>query len=303
MRRLPLGLPVLLVLVGCVTSGSASVASRPVPPVKTRPVQEVPLATAVSPVPSGQTDGWPPSQGLKTKPPGEERMLASKNTGEEDEEHRGEAREVPRIVGKHFEAYGFHEDEIGGHHEHGMVTLDGINLCVLRTGDIYKNPVERAKVVARLLEESLHIGDPLFILGKDGEDPAIYSVSHHGGYPRLIVTVTKGDARGYSRRIGRKVSQEELGQWWLGWLEDLVAVLFLEKPPSHLPVKRAGESLILLDQRLRELSPQGPYTQAQVVTAREALDEETRNYLQSLAFNLSGASTEEEIPRDEEHHH
>lgn len=162
--------------------------------------------------------------------------------------------------------------------------------------------MERAKAVARLLEESLHTEDPLFILGKDGEDPAIYSVSHHGAYPRLIVTVTKSDARGYSYRSGRTVSQEEVGQWWLGWLEDLISVLFLQKPPSHLPVKRAEEALILLSQRLRELSPQGPYTQAQVLTAAEALSDETRDYLQSLAFNLQGAATEKEIPWGDGHH-
>jgi hypothetical protein len=114
--------------------------------------------------------------------------------------------------------------------------------------------------------------------------------------------VTKSDARGYSRRSGRTVSREELGQWWLGWLEDLVSVLFLEEPPSHLPVQHAQEGLILLGQRLRALSPQGPYTQAQVVTAMEALSTETRRALQSLAFHLAGASAQKETPWGDGHH-
>jgi hypothetical protein len=233
---------------------------------------------------------------------GEERSTGNEGREKEAEEHGEEEKSIPQIVGRHFAAYGLHEDEIGGHHEHGVVTLDGINLFVLRTGHTYKNPLERAKAVARLLEESLHIGDPLFILGQDGKDPAIYSVSHHGSYPRLIVTVTTGDARGYSHRSGRTVSREELGQWWLGWLEDLVALLFLEQPHTHLPVQQAQEVLTLLGQRLRELSLQGPYTHAQVVTAMEALSTETRNSLQSLAFNLAEASSEREMPWGDGHH-
>jgi len=285
MRPPPLVLSALLILIGWELSCSGPEASRPVPPVKTRPVQEVPLSTRMPPPPAAQTEEEPSPRSPEAETHG----------GEEGEHEEGE-RNMPQVIGKHVEAYGLHEDEIGGHHEHGVVTLDGINLFVLRTSHIYKNPVERAKAVARLLEESLHVGDPLFILGQDGNDPAIYSVSHHGGYPRLIVTVTKGDAQGYSHRSSRTVSQEELGQWWLGWLEDLVAVLFLDKPPSHLPVQHAGEALTLLGQRLREFSPKGPYTQVQVVTAVEALGEETRNSLQSLAFSLAGDSAQKETP-------
>jgi len=265
-------------------------------------VQEVPVSTGEPPALAGQTDSQASPQSPETRTPSEKNPLASENGEKEGEEHGEKMSNVPQIIGKYFDAYGLHEDEVGGHHEHGVVTLDGINLLVLRTGHSYRNPLERAKVVARLLEESLHIGDPLFILGQDGEDPAIYSVSHHGGYPRLIVTVTEGDAQGYSHRSGHTVSQEELGQWWLGWLEDLVAVLFLNKPPSHLPGLRAGEALTLLDQQLRAISPQGPYTQVQVVTAVEALSEKTRNVLQSLAFNLAGASSERDMPWGDEHH-
>lgn len=302
MRPLFLTLSVLLVLVGWGISCSAPVATRPVPPVKTRPVQEVPLSTGAPPAPAVQTEVQSPPQGSEVKPHGEDRITGNEGRGKGGEEHEEGEKSIPQIIGKHFAAYGFHEDEIGGHHEHGMVTLDGINLFVLRTGHIYKNPVERAKAVTRLLEESLHFGDPLFILGQDGEDPAIYSVSHHGGYPRLIVTVTKSDASGYSHRSSRTVSQEELGQWWLGWLENLVAVLFLDKPPSHLPVQRAQEALILLGQRLRALSPRGPYTQAQVVTAAQALGDETWNSLQSLAFRLPAASVEKEVLWGDGHH-
>lgn len=302
MRLFLVILPALLVLMGGGTSCSAPVATQPVPPVKTRPVQEVPLSTGEPPASVVQTTTQGPPQSVEVKTHGEERPLGSEARGDGEERHEEEVKEIPRIVGKHFEAYGFHEDEIGGHHEHGVVTLAGINLFVLRTGHSYKNPVERAKAIARLLEESLHIGDPLFILGQDGEDPAIYSVSHHGGYPRLIVTVTKSDARGYRSRSDRPVSQEEVGQWWLGWLEDLVALLFLEQPHSHLPVPQVQEPLTLLGQRLRELALQGPYTQAQVITAMETLDEEVRNALQSLAFNLAEPSREKEMTWGDGHH-
>ena len=302
MRLPPLILPALVVLVGWGISCSAPVASRPVPPVKTRPVQEVPLSTGAPPAAAVQTETQFPPQGLEAKTHDEEKVLSSEDRGKGDGGHEEETRGIPRVVGKYFDAYGLHEDEIGGHHQHGVVTLAGINLFVLRTSHIYKNPVERAKAAARLLEESLHIGDPLFILGRDGQDPAIYSVSHHGGYPRLIVTVTKSDALGYSHRSGRTVSQEEVGQWWLGWLEDLVALLFLEEPHTHLPVQQVQEPLTLLGQRLREVSPQGPYTQAQVGVALEALNEETRTALQSLALRLPRASHEQEIPWGDRHH-
>jgi len=294
-------LPALFVLVEWGTSCSTPVATRPVPPVKTRPVQDLPLSTGTPPTPAVQTEVSPPHRGSEAKPPGAESPLAGEGTGRVREEPEEEARGLPQIIGKHFDAYGFHEDEVGGHHEHGMVTLDGINLFVLRADHVYKNPLERAKAVARLLEESLHIGDPLFILGKDEEDPAIYSVSHHGGFPRLIVTVTKGDAHGYSHRSGRTVSQTELGQWWLGWLEDLVALVLLEKPHTHLPVQQVQEPLSLLGQRLREVSLQGPYTQAQVGEALEALNEKTRTALQSLALRLPRASPEQEIPWGDGH--
>ena len=297
MRPPPLVRFALLVLVGWGISCSAPVASRPVPPVKTRPVQEVPLSTGALSAPAAeQAEAQPFLQGSEAETYGADRIVKNEGRENEGEKQEEEEKRIPQIVGRHFEAYGFHEDEIGGHHEHGVVTLDGINLLVLRTGHIYKSPLERAKAVARLLEESLHVGDPLFLLGQEGGDPAIYSMSHHGSYPRLIVTVTKGDAQGYSHRNGRTVSQEELGQWWLGWLEDLVAVLFFDKPPFHPAVQRAGEALTLLGQRLRDISPQGPYTQIQVITAVEALDEETRNSLQSLAFNLAEAAAQKETP-------
>lgn len=302
MRLAPLVLSALLVLVGWGTSCSAPVASRPVPPVKTRPVQEVPLSTGTLPAPAVQAEAQSPPQHSEAETHGEDRITDNEGKGKEGEEHEEREKSIPQIVGRHFEAYGFHEDEIGGHHEHGMVTLDGINLFVLRAAHVYKNPVERARAIARLLEESLHVGDPLFILGQDGEDPAIYAVSHHGSYPRLIVTVTKSDASGYRHRSRRTVSQEELGQWWLEWLEDLVAVLFLEQPHTHLPGQRAQEALTLLGQRLRELSSRGPYTHAQVITAVEALDNETRNSLQSLALGPPSAAPEKETPWGDGHH-
>ncbi len=271
------------------------VAAPPVPPVKTRPIQEVSLAKGVSAAPAFPTKKTIPSRSLK------ERGRVHGEPWARGGEREGEG--APVVLGRHFDAFGFYEDEIGGHHKHGVVTLDGIYLFVLRTAHIYKSPVERARAVARLLEENLHGGNFLFVLGKEGKNPAIYAVAHHRAYPRLIVTVTRGDALGYSLRRDRLVSQEEVGRWWLEWLEGLVGVVFLEGSPSHPSLPRAEEALTLLGRKLRELFPQKPYAPDQVAAAIEALDEETQGYLRSLALSFSEDPLGEGAPGDQEHGH
>lgn len=192
---------------------------------------------------------------------------------------------------RHLGAYGFYEDEKSDT-AHGMVCMDNVNLFALRTNSTYANPEARAEAVAHVLEETLQGNIPHFILEKDGEDPAIYAVSHLGGSPRRVVTVTAKDAVGYSLRSGRTVTQDEVARWWLGLLEDLGGVLFLGQRPHSLPDPEGREALTLLAHYLTAITPTGPYTAEQIGQAWQALSPEDRNTIQTLAHKLPASGNE-----------
>lgn len=191
----------------------------------------------------------------------------------------------------HFGGYGLYEDEKSDT-VHGMVCMDQINLFPLRTNAMYANPEARSKAVASVLEETLQANAPHFMLRQDGGDPAIYAVSHLGGSPRRVVTVTAEDAVGYSLHSGRTVTQDEVAHWWLGLLEDLVGVLFLGQRPHSLPNPEGREALTRLAHHLTAIAPTGPYTAEQIGQAWQALSPEDRNTIQTLTSKLPASGDE-----------
>lgn len=132
---------------------------------------------------------------------------------------------IPHAPGLYFRAEAFHEDALAGPHEHAVVELVDIPVLVIRDADVFRTPPDRADAIARALQEALHVGDRFFVVGDDAGHPTIYSVSHHGGYPRRVLRVTRGDAIAYARRSGRAVDPHLLAEWWLAMLRDVFAVV------------------------------------------------------------------------------
>ena len=194
-------------------------------------------------------------------------------------------RAVPHAPGRHFRAQHIEEPGDDGHH-HAAVTVDGLALLVIRDEGAYKTPGDRADSVARRLEEAIHQGDGIFVFDAGAERPGVYVVSHHGAYPRLLLRVTRADAAAYSRRSGRTVSQELLGEWWTALLKDFTAVLFRDQAPRAVTSTPAGEALLELRAGLRQGggSPAPGEEHVQRVTA--ALPFEVRERLRSLAFSV-----------------
>jgi Emfourin len=101
-----------------------------------------------------------------------------------------------------------------------------------------------AEAAARALREALHSADRFFIAGEENALPAIYSISHHGGFPRLVLQVTPRDAVAYSRRSCRDVDPRLLAERWL-------AVVFLNGAPMAALSAPGGDSLMILRDSLR----------------------------------------------------
>ncbi len=198
-----------------------------------------------------------------------------------------EGHAAPLVPGGHFGARSIHEAHAGGH-LHAVVTVDGGDLLVLRDESVYKTTLDRAEALARALEETLHQGDRVLIFRGSGGAPGIYVVSHHGGFPRLILRVTPADAVAYSRKSGRHVSQTLLGEWWTALLRDFFSVLFEDHAPRFITGTHEGEALILLRSRLSQIDADSRPPTARIEEAIAGLSEETRNHLGFLAARVPG---------------
>ena len=193
---------------------------------------------------------------------------------------------IPHAPGRYFESEAFHEDAVAGPHEHALVRFVGIPLFVIRDEDVYKTPPDRASDVARRLQEAIHSGDWHFIVADEVDGPAIYSVSHHGGYPHLVLRVTRGDAVAYNRRSGREVEARLLADWWLALLQDLVSVVFFDEPPRATTTMDAVSLLDRLRGGIWRAGHTEPVSPERVRAALEALSPSVRHALDALAFTV-----------------
>ena len=200
----------------------------------------------------------------------------------------------PHAPGRYFESRTFHEDELAGHHEHAVVELLGIPLFVLRDEDVFKTTEDRARGAERALREALHAGDRFFVVGDEEGTPAIYSVSHHGGFPRLVLRVTDGDAVAYERRSGREVDARVVAAWWLAVLKDSFGVVLLNEPPDGTVAAPGGDALALLRERLWGGAADGEVSPERVRAALESLPAATQERLRALAFTVPRAFVAEE---------
>lgn len=193
---------------------------------------------------------------------------------------------IPHAPGRYFEGEAFHEDALAGPHDHALVRLVGIPLFVIRDEDVYRTPPDRASEIARRLQEALHSGDRHFIVADEIDGPAIYSVSHHGGYPHLVLRVTRGDAVAYSRRSGRLVDARLLADWWLALLQDLVSVVFFDEPPRATTTMDAMSSLDDLRGGIWPAGQTELVSPERVRATLKALSPSVRHALDALAFTV-----------------
>lgn len=193
---------------------------------------------------------------------------------------------IPHASGLYFRASEFHEDVLAGHHEHALVQLVDIPLFVIRDEDVFRTTADRATAIARVLQEALHAGDRFFVIGNDGELPAIQSVSHHGGYPTLVIRVTSGDAAAYARRSGRDVDQRLLAEWWLAVLKDVFGVVFFNEAPEFTVSADAAESLSVLREKLWGAGQTEPVSPERLVAGEALLSANTQRELRILGFRV-----------------
>lgn len=193
---------------------------------------------------------------------------------------------LPHAPGRYFDARTFQEDELAGHHEHAAVELLQIPVFVLRDEDVFKTTGDRARAVVRALEEAAHSGDRHFVVGDADGLPAIYSVSHHGGFPALVLRVTREDAGAYARRSQRAVDSRVLAEWWVAVLKDVFGVVFLDAPPNRTVAAAASDALVILRERLWNAETPGPVSAERVRSALASLPRSTRERLQALAFRV-----------------
>lgn len=192
---------------------------------------------------------------------------------------------IPHAPGRYFYATAFREDALAGRHEHALVQLVDIPVFVIRDEDVFKTPADRSTAIARVLQEALHAGDRFFIIGADDGLPAIYSVSHHGGYPRLLLRVTRTDAVAYARRSDRDVDEHVLAQWWLALLKDLLQVVFLNQDPQFTQTEASIEALRALRAELWD-GQRAPTSSERIAAASAALPGQLRDTLLTLAFRV-----------------
>lgn len=230
---------------------------------------------------------WPP------RPPSEPRSETPVLAGRAVEGYE----QIPHAPGTYFRAEAFHEDAFAGRHEHGLVRLLDIPILVVRDEDVFRTPPDRAREIARILQEALHMGDRFFVVGDEAGLPTIYSVSHHGGFPRLVLRVTRGDAVSYGRRSGRDIDQHLLADWWVAVLRDVLAAVFLNEAPRFTSVVGTSRALEELRAELWDSGQAEPVSPDGIRAAGTALSPETRRALRILAFTVPPAFTG--LPQDE----
>lgn len=193
---------------------------------------------------------------------------------------------IPHLPGRYFESEAFDEDTFAGPHEHAVVRFVGIPLFVIRDEDVYRTPPDRGSDVARRLQEAIHSGDRHFIAADDVDRLAIYSVSHHGGYPHLVLHVTRRDAIAYSRRSGREVDTRLLADWWLALLQDLVSVVFFDEPPRATASTDAVSVLDDLREAVWGTGQMEAISPERVSATLAALSPKAREDLVALAYTV-----------------
>lgn len=163
-----------------------------------------------------------------------------------------------------------------GQHAHVMVRVEGLPLYILRDKASYPSPAERADAVVGALESAAKNlrgeANVHFDLEERGKDDVIVQKGAAGALDLTIVAVTHGDLHGYQARSrNKKITHEELAEWWLARTRDYMGAFVLGNAPYQTKSHEDGAALAQLYWQVRARSKNKQETP--LVLLRQALSE------------------------------
>lgn len=177
------------------------------------------------------------------------------------------------------------EDRFAGGHPHALVRIDDQALFIIRDEGPYPSTIERAQAIADNLRQAIanlkRDPEALFRWEPRPQGPTIVQIAPNlvGESKLTIVTILKPDVAGYNLRSHRKITAEQLAQWWLDRLEDRVNVFVKGKRPTLTTDDEDGRILMELYERARSRSPQAALTVDALYEALRELGPEQRRLL------------------------
>ena len=164
-------------------------------------------------------------------------------------------------------------------HAHAAVTLAGIYVLIVRDQAGFSSPLDRARAVARILNNLAASASGRFSARAAGRDTKV-TFEGSGGAAPDIITVTPADVAAYRAGGRSPVSSATLASFWAALLNDYWAIGVAGKPPRYLVESPEGQALDRLSAAVRV--PAGPRDAASVRAALESLGRTDREHLRRL---------------------
>ena len=175
----------------------------------------------------------------------------------------------------------FIREEGSGEHQHFTVNLYGAQLLVLRDEGRYRSMEDRARAVARRLDEARRLPQgefrPTHI---NGEDIVVYR-DDTGTLEVSIIAVSGSDAIAYDVRSERRVTTDLLAMYWSALLNDYWTIAFQRQPPERLRRLHRGEALMLLYAVIRNTPDDEEFS---LIRGVQQLPQSVRTHLERLAL-------------------
>jgi hypothetical protein len=170
-----------------------------------------------------------------------------------------------------------YQEGSGDRHGHAAVTLDGIEVLIVRDKAGFSSPLARARAIAQTLNTLAASASGRFAVRATGRDSKVIFESSIGAATD-IVRVTPSDVAAYPVGGHRQVSSETLSSVWAALLNDYWAIGVAGKPPRALGDSREGQALTRLSRRL----PAGTRDTAAVRAGFDSLARTDRELLRKL---------------------
>ena len=175
----------------------------------------------------------------------------------------------------------FMREEASGEHQHFTVNLYGARLLVLRDEGRYRSIEDRARAVARGLDEARRLGQGEFRASHvNGEDVVVFR-DDTGTLDVSIIVVSSSDAIAYNVRSERRVEADLLAMYWSALLNDYWTIAFQRQPPERLRRLHRGEALMLLYAVVRNIPDDEEFS---LIRRVQQLPRSIQSHLERLAL-------------------
>lgn len=162
------------------------------------------------------------------------------------------------------------------HHAHVLVRIEGLPLYIIRDEGSYPSTSARAQAVVQALQQAAENlrsqADARFALTKHDEADVIVQKGAVGTTDLAIISVTHADLHGYQvRSQNKKITHDELSDWWLARTRDYLAAFVLGNAPYQTKSNKDGAALAQLYWQVRARSKDRQ--EPPIVLLRQALNE------------------------------